>query len=217
MPRPTVTGIVAMTLDGKIATRDRDDATFSSPADRRLLNETAARADAVVTGAATVRALDPTLRVTPRSLLRGRPEPLRAILSRSGLLGPDLRIFGPGPKTVVFTSEYASPAARRALEAVTDVRVSKGIDVTAKDVVEGLAAGGARKILVEGGGEVLWTFISQDLLDELLVTVCPVIAGGRSAPTPVDGEGFEASALRRAKLVSCRRRAGELFLRYRLR
>lgn len=216
MPRPTVHGVVAMSLDGKIATRDRVDVTLSSRADRRFLNELRAKSDALVAGAGTIRAVDPPMRVSPRSLIR-KKEPIRAVVTRTCLLSPDLRVFGPGPKTLLFTSEYASPAARKALETVADVRVSRGIDVAAREVVTSLAGLGARRIQVEGGGELMWSFLAEDLLDELYVTLCPLVIGGRGAPTPVDGEGLDDLTLRRAKLVSCRRAGGELFLRYRLK
>lgn len=217
MPSPHVRAVVAMSLDGKIATRDRDDVTFSSKADRRFLNELRATADALVVGAGTVRAVDPPMRVSPRSLLKGRPEPARAVVSTLCLLSPDLRVFGPGGRTLVFTTSQASPGARRALSQVADVRVARGPRVTAREVVDALAAGGARTIQVEGGGELIWTFLEEDLLDEIRVTVCPVAVGGNTAPTPAGGAGFEAPALRQARLVDFRREGDELFLHYSFR
>jgi riboflavin-specific deaminase-like protein len=211
-----IRGVVAMSLDGKIATRDRDDVAFSSREDRRFLNGLRASAEALVVGAGTVRAGDPPMRVSPRSLLKG-PEPIRAVVTRLGLLSPDLRVFGKGPKTVVFAAETISPGARRAIEAFADVRLSHGADVPARDVVAGLAAMGARTIQVEGGGELIWTFLQEDLLDEMRVTVCPVVIGGRQAPTPVGGEGFAMDALKKARLVGSEKKGEELFLHYSFR
>lgn len=214
MSRPHVVAVLAMSLDGKIATRDRDEAGFSSRADRRHLNELRARADAIVAGAGTIRATDQSLRVRPASLLGGRPEPLRAVVSRLCLLSPDLKVFGPGPRTVLFTTEAASAGARRALEGRADVRVSPAGQVQAATIVSTLAAMGAGRIQVEGGGELLWSFAEEDLLDALHVTVCPVLIGGSTAPTPVGGEGFEPGQLRGARLIDCRREGDEVFLEY---
>ncbi|MEK7468416.1 MAG: dihydrofolate reductase family protein [Planctomycetota bacterium] len=217
MPRPFTTAIVAMSLDGKIATRDRDDTAFSSRADRRFLNEKRAQSDALVVGAGTVRAGDPPMRVSPRSLLKDRPEPLRAVVSRLCLLSPDLMVFGPGSKTLVFTCEDASPGARKALSGAAEVRVSKGSVVRAAEVLEALGALGAKRVLVEGGGELIWAFLEEDLLDEIHVTLCPVAIGGQTAPTPAGGAGFDAASLKRAKLIDVRREGDELFLHYSFR
>ncbi|MCC6741252.1 MAG: dihydrofolate reductase family protein, partial [Planctomycetia bacterium] len=70
---------------------------------------------------------------------------------------------------------------------------------------------------VEGGGELIWTFLEEDLLDEIRVTVCPVAVGGNTAPTPAGGAGFEAPALRKARLLDLRREGDELFLHYSFR
>ena len=217
MPRPFATAIVAMSLDGKIATRDRDDTTFSSRADRRFLNEKRAQSDALVVGAGTVRAGDPPMRVSPRALLKGRPEPLRAVVSRLCLLSPDLKVFGAGPKTLVFTCEDASPGARKAIAGVADVRVSSGSVVRAAEVLGALGKLGAKRVLVEGGGELIWAFLEEDLLDEIHVTLCPVAIGGQTAPTPVGGAGFDAASLKRAKMIDERRVGDELFLHYSFR
>lgn len=204
-----------MSLDGKIATRDRDDASFSSRADRRFLNEMRAKADALVVGAGTVRASDPPMRVSPRSILDGRAEPRRAVVSTLCLLAADLKVFGKGPRTTVFTTNVASPGARKALEAVAEVKVAKGDRVTAAEILEEFA--GLKCVQVEGGGELIWTFLEEDLLDEIHITLCPVVVGGNTAPTPAGGEGFDFASMKRARLVSSRREGDEIFLSYSLR
>jgi 5-amino-6-(5-phosphoribosylamino)uracil reductase len=212
MPRPHVVAVLAMSLDGKIATAERDDAAFSSRADRRHLNSLRARADAIVAGAGTLRATDQSLRVTPKSLLGSRPEPARAVVSRLCLLSPDLKVFGPGPRTLVFTTTAASPGARKALEGRAEMHVTSGSAVSAREIVDVLGRSGAGRIQVEGGGELVWTFAAEDLLDEMHLTVCPVLIGGNTAPTPAGGDGFPPDLLRKARLESCRRDGDEVFL-----
>jgi 2,5-diamino-6-(ribosylamino)-4(3H)-pyrimidinone 5'-phosphate reductase len=46
-------------------------------------------------------------------------------------------------------------------------------------------------ILVEGGGEVNWSFIENNIFDELIITIAPIIIGGKDATTLVDGKGYE--------------------------
>jgi riboflavin biosynthesis pyrimidine reductase len=74
-----------------------------------------------------------------------------------------------------------------------------------------------KSVLVEGGGEVNWSLIKEGLLDELIVTVAPVILGGREAKTLVEGEGFGSikDALRLSLVrVKKDRRSGEVILHY---
>ena len=63
-------------------------------------------------------------------------------------------------------------------------------------------------------GAINASFLAGDLVDELALTLCPVILGGAAAPTPVEGEGFDRDSLRRARLDSVEQKGGELFLRY---
>ena len=68
--------------------------------------------------------------------------------------------------------------------------------------------------LVEGGGELNWGFVKEDLFDELFVTIAPALLGGRDAPTLCEGEGLEMSRQRRLRLVSAEVVADEIYCRY---
>jgi 5-amino-6-(5-phosphoribosylamino)uracil reductase len=84
-------------------------------------------------------------------------------------------------------------------------------------VLEALGKLGAKRVQVEGGGELIWSFLEEDLLDEIHVTLCPVAIGGQGAPTPAGGAGFDAASLKRAKLLEARREHDEMFLHYSFR
>ena len=73
---------------------------------------------------------------------------------------------------------------------------------------------GVARLLVEGGGELNWSFVEAGLVDELYLTVAPCILGGRAAPTPVDGEGLAMDARLRLRLVSVDSHGEELYCRY---
>jgi diaminohydroxyphosphoribosylaminopyrimidine deaminase/5-amino-6-(5-phosphoribosylamino)uracil reductase len=63
-----------------------------------------------------------------------------------------------------------------------------------------LGARGLNEVLVEGGGELLASFLAEGLVDELACSVAPMVIGGVGAPTPVGGAGAER-LLEAAKLA----------------
>ena len=71
------------------------------------------------------------------------------------------------------------------------------------------------RLLLEGGGELNFSMIQAGLIDEIYLTVCPFIFGGRTAPTAFDGVGFVHNHACKLALKSYRPSAtGELFLHY---
>jgi 2,5-diamino-6-(ribosylamino)-4(3H)-pyrimidinone 5'-phosphate reductase len=90
--------------------------------------------------------------------------------------------------------------------------------VNLKELFRRLGKMGLRRVLVEGGGELNWSILRLGLVDELVVTVAPRIAGGRLATTLVEGDGFDEIAQSiRLKLGKVeRKKGGELLLHYKL-
>ncbi len=73
-----------------------------------------------------------------------------------------------------------------------------------------------KRLAVLGGGQLVASMLAADLIDELWLTVCPLILGGASSPTPVEGMGFDAALAPRLELVSVQAIEQEVFLHYRL-
>ena len=69
-----------------------------------------------------------------------------------------------------------------------------------------LAAEGVRSLLVEGGGETAWSFVSAGLVDRVTAFLAPTLLGGRSAPGPLGGGGF-SDLSRLPRLVDVETRA----------
>jgi riboflavin biosynthesis pyrimidine reductase len=87
----------------------------------------------------------------------------------------------------------------------------------APQILKALAARGVKRLLIEGGGNVMWQFVERDLIDEYHVTLTPQLIGGTESPTLVDGAGFPANRLLKLKLARLRRVGDEIFLVYRKR
>ena len=209
--RPYVIVYVTSSVDGKIASRTGD-SRLSCPHDLRRLHEVRASCDAVVVGANTVIRDDPSLTVR---YVRGS-NPIRVVID--GMLRSPLnaKLFTDGQaRTVVYTS-VLSPRGK-----VNELR-KRGVDVYVLEpmnssgtlsltkVLEHLyEVVGARKVLVEGGGTLLWYFFKERLVDEVRITVSPYVIGGEEAISVVEGEGFSSREewvklrLKNVKLCEC--------------
>jgi len=73
---------------------------------------------------------------------------------------------------------------------------------------------GVRTLMVEGGGETIFSFFEAGLVDRYMVYVGSVILGGRTSPTPADGEGFLENEAYALKLTSVERLGDGVLLRY---
>ena len=161
---------------------------LGGPADRLLLQVQRSLADVILVGAGTARAEQyGPARPVPvlAALRRGRPAtPPIAVLSARldlDLEAPLLAQAPPDARTIVLTTE-ASPAERRAAAARHAQVIVAGADrVTASQAIRALTGLGHARILSEGGPGLLGQIAAQGLLDELCLTVSPVLAGGGQA------------------------------------
>lgn len=212
---------MAMTADGKIATANRAVHSFGSPRDLRHLYELRATADAILCGARTVEISDSILgnggeKFRQQRFKNGLSEyNLRVIASGSGSLNPGAKIFRHRfSPIIVLTTNRASEKKLKNLHQLADEVKICGVE--AIDFSAALrwlrAKWGVKRLLCEGGGELNDALFRADLVDEINLTLCPKIFGGRSAPTIADGQGLSKLALtRKFKLVSADPFKGELF------
>jgi len=221
--KPTVIVNMAMSADGKISSRRRETFPLGSAEDRRLMDVLRARADAVIIGANIVRLDGYAIRVRNKDLRdrrkreRGNAHPLNVVLTTTLDLPLGAQFFThPRTPRLVVTTRQAPKARVERARRVADVEVLPRRRIDPQRVVDLLAARGCRHLLLEGGGELNYSFFERGLVDELFITVTPRILGGRDAPTVVDGKGFLAADHPDLNLVSCRRRGDEVFLRYRV-
>jgi riboflavin biosynthesis pyrimidine reductase len=175
---------------------------LSSQADKEVFALLRALADVVMVGAGTARdeKYGPArVREAWRALRAGRaPTPPIAVVTARLNLDPGSRLIAGAPphaRTIVITTAQA-PAGRRAeLAAHADVVVAGDETVDLKAAVAALADRGYRRMIAEGGPHLLAQLIEADLLDELCLTIAPLIAGP-GAPRIVSGTPFSEPAPR---------------------
>ena len=215
---------VAMTADGKLAPASRHFEPFAGKRDQRHLLELRATADAVMSGARTVD-LSPVklgpggVKYRQARLRRGLTEyNLRVVVSGSGTLNPKAEIFKHRFSPIIILTTGRAPKSRLArLEKLADeVKICGKRELDFAFALRWLREKwNVKRLLCEGGGEINAGLFEAGLVNEIHVTLAPVIFGGRDAPTMADGHGFERLAdAARLKLKSLKRVGGELFLVY---
>lgn len=194
--RPWVIAKWAMTLDGKLATAAGDSVWISNETSRAVVHKLRGRMDAIVVAAGTAEADDPLLTARPP----GPRTALRVVIDDRASLRLDSKLI----KTVadapvlVAAAADASPEKVAALRAARcEVLLLESADRAGR-LVQLLDELGRRRltnVLIEGGAKLFGLCFDTAQIDEVHAFIAPKIAGGRNAPSPVGGVGFEPMAV----------------------
>ncbi|USZ68215.1 2,5-diamino-6-(ribosylamino)-4(3H)-pyrimidinone 5'-phosphate reductase [Halorussus salilacus] len=187
----------ATSVDGKLSSRRREQIAISGPEDFDRMDQLRADSDAVMVGVGTVLADDPHLTVDDparRTARRERGEsehPARVVADSRGRTPTDARILDDAATTYVLVADAAPDERVEALEQAGARVVAAGEDrVDLAGALAGLEREGVETLMVEGGGELIFSLFEAELADELRLYVGSKLIGGRDAPTLADGEGF---------------------------
>ena len=184
---------LAVSLDGKIATRTGDSRWVAGEESRARAHELRHEYDAILVGAGTAAIDDPLL--TDRSGLARRLPIVRIVLDGPLKLSAQsqlARTAAEGP-VIVFTTGAADPHKIKQLE-TQKVEVVKSDSRDLLSVLEELGSRSLQSVLVEGGGGVAGNFIDAGLVNKATFFIAPKIVGGREAPGAVGGVGVEKMA-----------------------
>ena len=217
---------MAMMADGKIATANRAVSSFGSRRDQDHLLQLRATADAVMAGARTADLNPINMGPGPAKyrrlrLKRGLTEfNSRVIVSRSGTVNPKAEVFRHQfSPIIILTTRHATAGRLKKLRTVAaEVKMCGTREINFPLTLRWLREKwGIKRLLCEGGGELNDALFRAGLVNQLHLTICPKIFGGRTAPTIADGLG--AGSLARAtqlELESAQRQGDEMFLVYRV-
>lgn len=194
----------AMTLDGKIATRTGSSQWISNEKSRAIVHKLRGRMDAIIVGAGTARADDPSLAARPP----GPRTATRVVVDSGANLPPDSKLVETAAEVPVLVATLETAPASK----VTYLQ-TKGVEVVplpAREADDGqpsrpdlrallqlLGERGMTNVLIEGGGALLGSLFDQSdsetpLADEAHVFVAPKFAGGSEATSPVGGVGVDS-------------------------
>lgn len=202
---------MAMSIDGKIATKARGPIKLGSDYDSRRMAQIRTAHDVVINGASTFKAYP-----FPLTAKGAKQQPASAIVS-SRLDIPRNTPWEKAKKVErwVFCGKMAPKKTIESLRGAGVIVVqSRKMRPGAKEILSAFERAGKKRILLEGGGEFNASFLEEDLVNQIHLTLVPKLVGGRDAPTWCEGAGFPHGKFPRFKLQECRKVKEELYLTY---
>lgn len=206
--QPFVTAKFAMSLDGKIATRTGDSKWISDETSRRYVHNMRYQADVIMAGVNTLLADDSRLTVRIGAGRGGTAhrQPLRLVVDSHGRTPPTARVFNEPGRTLVAIGPVVAENKRAALKAAGAELLEMPLDDGRVDLAQLFNALGKRQVtsvLVESGGTLLGSLFDRRLVDKVVAFIAPIIIGGKTALTPVAGQGV-ATIAEAVRLKHCR-------------
>jgi 2,5-diamino-6-(ribosylamino)-4(3H)-pyrimidinone 5'-phosphate reductase len=211
----------AISIDGKICTR-KGESKISSFSDLKRVHKLRCNVDGILVGISTVLKDDPLLNIRFTKCISAKKNLLRVIIDSKARIPLDSKIVKTAAdiETIIAVTKSAP---RNKLDMLREKNLKiiisgeRGKKVNLDKTFKQLETKfGIKKILVEGGGEIIWSIIKNNLFDELIITISPLIIGGRKAITLVEGKGFDkiknCTKLKLSRI--CKKNNGEIILYY---
>lgn len=210
--QPLVEIVCATSIDGKIADFTRAPTRIASKRDRLFLHDRLRVSDATMFGAGTLRALQSGLylEADPKNELT------QIVVSRRNSFDRNMPFFREGnSQRWLVTSEPPSNETKSLFDEVFFTVTPENGQIDWVGVLAQMRSRGVQRICCGGGGELSASLIQQNVVDEIRLTIAPLVIGGRLAPTLTDGDNNTLAESRRFELVNCNSVDGEIFAHYR--
>lgn len=201
----------AMSADGKIALPSRVQTKISNEEDMERVHLLRNECDAVLVGINTILSDNPKLTVKEK-YVKNPKNPLRVVVDSKCRMPENANALNGRAETLVVVAEGFS----RRIKNAGVVECGKG-KVDLKKLLKILEKKGVKKLLVEGGSTVIWSFLNEKLADELMVFVGPIVIGGKGTPTLAGAEGAKCfEEIIPLKLIVVKRIGDGVLLHYRV-
>ena len=186
MPRPRVWMNCACSLDGKLAAPDGAPMPLSDELDLRRVHQLRAESDAILVGVGTILADDPALKVKEDyAPVPPNRKLLRVVLDPKARTPPNARVVDGSAPTLVLTGPGVRGRWPKAEQAPAATDVQGRLDLAS--VLDRLAEEGVERLMVEGGAQVLRSFLQASFVERWTIYMAPVLIGGQG-PSIFDGK-----------------------------
>jgi len=219
--KPFVFLCTGMSLDGKLSNHKKECSPISTDDDRNFLYDHRIIADAVIIGGNTLKLDDSGL--TVKSLKRQKdriklgksPEPMKvSVVSDASNLKTSGDFFDKGVgEKIIFTTKKTSKNKIAEMEKKAKVFVLGDSRVNLSKALEILYSLGVKKLLVEGGGNLIYELLKENLVDEINLKIGDLIIGGKDTVTLCDGEGFGILDAKKVKFGKITKKGRVLILK----
>ena len=213
--RPFILLSAAITLDGKLGIKNKK-TKLSSKNDKIRVHKMRASVDAIIIGKNTIECDNPVLTVR---YVKGK-NPIRIILDSLGTIKSNSRILQTCkdvPTIIVVSESVSQKNLKRLRNLPLQVLICGKRTINVSKLLNILFKKGIKKILLEGGGTLNWSFIQKNLIDQVVIAITPYILGGKDYVSLVNGIGFKnLESSKKLKLKKILRNNNELVLYYSL-
>lgn len=203
---------VAISVDGFIDDTSMERLVLSSPEDFDDVYSLRAQCDAIMVGAGTIRADNPSLVTKSATMIDYRKklgipaDPVKVTITQSGNLDPAAKFFtqGESEKIVYCPTAVYHDLAKKLRSCAIIVDFPKE-ELYAKNIIVDLEKRGIKSLLVEGGSSILTMFFSEGQVDEFRLAIAPLFVGEEGAPRIVKPAQFPYNNGRRMDVRDVKR------------
>ncbi|MFW9941071.1 MAG: 2,5-diamino-6-(ribosylamino)-4(3H)-pyrimidinone 5'-phosphate reductase [Candidatus Thorarchaeota archaeon] len=216
--KPYIILSAAMTIDGKIASKEGDP-KLSDEVDWKEVHKLRTQVDAIMVGKGTILKDNPKLHIK----FYEHTGYYRIVVDSNLTIPMESKVISFEPEkypTIICTTENVpiKKISKYEEKKIKVIQSGKGEKVDLRKLMPLLKKLEIHTILLEGGGNLNWSFIENDLIDEIRLTIAPWIVGGKEATSLVEGIGFESmNEALKFDLIELKHRDNYVVLKYKRR